>query len=75
MTESLTISGLALKIFLNKHYYNNIPLINKKDVFDDIHKSYYGGRVEVFNPLVSDKSYSSDENSLYPFASLNDIPG
>lgn len=52
MTESLTISGLALKIFLNKHYYNNIPLINKKDVFDDIHKSYYGGRVEVFNPLV-----------------------
>ena len=48
MTDSLTISGLALRIFLTK-YYNpkdeTIPLITNKSVFDDIHKSYYGGRV------------------------------
>jgi hypothetical protein len=91
MTESLTVSSLAMKIFL-KHYYDPInkpiPLISNKVIWDDIYKAYYGGRVEVYNPLFkqADESLSSktithktlyyyDVNSLYPFASLNPMPG
>jgi len=80
MTDSLTISGLAMRIFLTNHYKpenKSIPLIISKSVFDDIHKSYYGGRVEVYNPTNIDNKilYYYDVNSLYPYASLNSMPG
>lgn len=80
MTESLTISGLAMRIFLTNHYNPKdkpIPLITHKSIFDDIHKSYYGGRVEVYNPTNIDNKtlYYYDVNSLYPYASLNTMPG
>jgi DNA polymerase family B len=80
MTESLTISGLAMRIFLTNHYKpenKTIPLIISKNIFDDIHQSYYGGRVEVYNPTNIDNKilYYYDVNSLYPYASLNSIPG
>jgi hypothetical protein len=80
MTDSLTISGLAMRIFLTNHYNPNdkaIPLIIHKSIFDDIHKSYYGGRVEVYNPTNKDNKtlYYYDVNSLYPYASLNTMPG
>lgn len=80
MTDSLTISGLAMRIFLTHHYdlqrNDGIPLIIKKGVFDDIHKSYYGGRVEVYNPTTFSRKrlYYYDVNSLFPFASLNSMP-
>jgi hypothetical protein len=78
MTEVLTVSGMAMRIFLNKHYNPNekpIPLINKKDVFEDVKSAYYGGRVEIFNPRVEELCNYYDVNSLYPYASLNIMPG
>lgn len=36
LTNSYTISSLALKIFLNKYYSNNIPLINRRLLYNDI---------------------------------------
>lgn len=78
MTESLTISGIAMKIFLTKYYNsikNAIPLIINRAIFDDIHSAYYGGRVEVYKSFVKGLAYYYDVNSLYPFASLNIMPG
>lgn len=81
-TSCATISSLANKIFLDKFYDDKnkaIPLIKEEQLFKDIHQSYYGGRVEVFNPIISKDSSKPclyyDVNSLYPFASLNDLPG
>lgn len=36
MTESITISGLAVRIFLKDFYDNNIPNINKPSIYRDI---------------------------------------
>lgn len=47
MKDSLTISGLAMKIYLTKYYKNNIPRINKPSLYQDIKESYYGGMTEV----------------------------
>lgn len=43
MTSVLTVSGLALNLFLSKYYRNNIPLIRQKSMYSDIKKGYYGG--------------------------------
>lgn len=78
MTECLTISGISMKIFLTKYYDSKkkaIPLIINKAIFEDIHSAYYGGRVEVYNPIIDGIAYYYDINSLYPFASLNAVPG
>nr|ABR20837.1 DNA polymerase [Fusarium proliferatum] len=79
MTESSTVSGIAMRIFLNKFYKNTdkLPLINSRQIYNDIYKAYYGGRVEVFipKPINNEKLYYYDVNSLYPYASLNDLPG
>jgi hypothetical protein len=76
------VSSLASKIFIKKYYDDKnkpIPLIKDPIVFEDIHKAYYGSRVEVFNPIIdksnNKKIYYYDVNSLYPMASLNDMPG
>jgi hypothetical protein len=74
VVESLTISGIALKIFLNKYYNNNIPLIVNRSVYRDIKQSYYGGVTEVYKPYGENLFYY-DVNSLYPHAALNDMPG
>jgi len=42
LTESITISGLALKLFISKFYKENLPYINKASVYRDIKKAYYG---------------------------------
>ena len=44
ITNNLTISSLALDIFLSTYNKNdsNIPLINKKSRFNDMKCSYYG---------------------------------
>jgi hypothetical protein len=78
MTDSITISGLALKIFLKHYYANNIPQINKASVYGDIKKAYYGGITEVYTPSnieSNEKLYYYDVNSLYPYAALADMPG
>ena len=74
ITRSLTISGLAIDIFLRRFYGNNIPLINKKSVYNDIKKSYYGGVTEVYKPYGKNLNYY-DVNSLYPYSALNAMPG
>ena len=74
MTESVTISGLALKIFLKSYYHNNIPVINKFSIYKDIKQAYYGGITEVYIPYGK-KLYYYDVNSLYPYVALQDMPG
>lgn len=83
MSDSLTISKLALEIYLKDHYrpyyVNNhiIPLIKDERLYDDIKQAYYGGKTEVYRPRNSDneKLYYYDVNSLYPYVALNDMPG
>ncbi|KAI0999605.1 hypothetical protein K3495_g8591 [Podosphaera aphanis] len=76
MTKSLTITSLALKILYTK--FNNekllLPHILNQDIYLEIKKSYYGGRVEVYRPY-GQKLYYYDVNSLYPFAAINKLPG
>jgi hypothetical protein len=74
ITKSLTLSGLAMQIFLKEYYAYNIPLINKSSLYNDIKKSYYGGITEVYIPYGKDLYYY-DVNSLYPYSALNPMPG
>lgn len=75
MTESLTISRLALNKFL--FYYMKdfkLPLITKSYIFNFIYFGYYGGQTEVYIPYGENLFYY-DVNSLYPFVSLQAMPG
>lgn len=74
ITKSLTISGLAMDLFLRKYYDSNIPLIQKKSVYIDIKNSYFGGITEVYKPY-GNNLYYYDVNSLYPYSALNSMPG
>ena len=74
INDSYTISGIAMNIYLNNFYNNNIPLINKKSVYNNIRSSYYGGITEVYKPY-GNNLYYYDVNSLYPFSALKDMPG
>ena len=74
MLDSLTISNLAMKLFMSKYYNNNIPNINKPSLYNDIKLAYYGGITEVYKPY-GENLYYYDVNSLYPYAALNDMPG
>ena len=74
MRENLTISGLAIKIFLRNFYDNNIPLISKSSMYRDIKEGYYGAITEVYKPY-GQNLYYYDVNSLYPHVALQDLPG
>lgn len=74
MTDSPTISGIAVNIFLKDYYNNNIPHINKSSIYKDIKQAYYGGMTEVYKPY-GDNLYYYDVNSLYPFVALQDMTG
>lgn len=76
MTDSLTASGLALNIFMRNYYdKENKPIpLNKPSIYWDIKSAYFGGRTEVYKPYA-ENSYHYDVNSLYPFTSLNPMPG
>jgi len=73
MTVSTTISGLAVRIFLEKYYKDNIPVINKAIIYRDIKQSYYRGITEVYKPCGYNLYYY-DVNSLYPYLALQDMP-
>lgn len=73
ITDSLTISSLAMKVF-HKKYYNNIPSISNTKVYRDIKSGCYGGITEVYRPY-GEIIYYYDVNSLYPYVALNPIPG
>lgn len=77
MLDPLTISGLAMKLYLMKYYNKNnnpLPIIGDSTMFENTKKSYYGGRVEVFHPYGKNLYYY-DVNSLYPYSSLNTLCG
>jgi hypothetical protein len=75
MTNALTITRLALNIFLNDFYdIKEIPSINKLYLFNFIKEAYFGGMTEVYIPYGKDLVYL-DVNSLYPFSALNPLPG
>lgn len=74
ITDHMTISGLAVKVFLSYYYKHNIPNINKPAVYRDIKQAYYGGITEVYKPSGSNLFYY-DVNSLYPHTALQDMPG
>lgn len=74
MTDSLTISGLSVRVFLKNFYSKNIPLVNKASIYRDIKKAYYGGITEVYKPF-GHNIYYYDVNSLYPYVALQDLPG
>jgi hypothetical protein len=74
ITNSLTISSLALNTYLQNFYENPcLPLINNKNLYNDIVQSYFGGVTEVYRPY-GQNLYYYDVNSLYPFAALNPMP-
>jgi hypothetical protein len=74
ITDSLTIASMAMDIFHNKYYKDNIPLVQKASLYKDIKKGYYGGMTEVYKPYGKNLFYY-DVNSLYPFVALQDMPG
>lgn len=77
MTDGLTITRVALNIFLKDYYLpekKEIPLINTHFPFNFIKLGYFGGINEVYIPYGKNLKYF-DVNSLYPFAALNPMPG
>ena len=78
VTKCLTISRLGLNIFLKNDYNPTdkkcIGVVNKRKMFEHIKEGYIGGITEVYKPK-GENLYLSDCNSLYPFASLGDMPG
>jgi hypothetical protein len=77
ISESLTITRLALNIYY-KSYYNiqerPIPYINKPYLFNFIKEGYFGGITEVYRPYGENLVYI-DINSLYPYSALKEMPG
>lgn len=55
--KSVTISSLAMKIYLSKYYKGNIPRITKASVYRDIKQGYYGGITEVYIPYGEELFY------------------
>jgi hypothetical protein len=75
MTEGLTISRLALNLFMKNYLKDKaIPRINKFNLYNFISFAYYGGNTEVYIPYGENLFYN-DVNSLYPHAALNPMPG
>ena len=75
MTEGLTISRLALNLFIINYLKDQtIPRINKFNLYNFRDCGYYGGNTEVFRPFGKIINYN-DVISLYPFAALNPMPG
>lgn len=65
MLDCLTISNLAMKLFMTK-YYNNISNINKLSLYNDVKLAYYRGITEVYKPRGINLYYY-DVNSLYTY--------
>lgn len=74
MTDSATISRLALNIFLKDYLKESCLPVIKSNMYKDIKQAYFGGVTEVYKPYGRNLYYY-DVNSLYPFSSLNPMPG
>jgi hypothetical protein len=75
ITNSISISSLALKTFLTNYYdEDRTPIkIPRLKQYSNIRQAYYGGRVEVFSSYV-ENAHWYDVNSLYPTVMLQDMP-
>lgn len=51
---------------LFKWHNGNVDGYNRLDIEDKIRQSYFGGRTEVFKPMLQNKGFHYDVNSLYP---------
>lgn len=73
ITRILTLSSLALKIFLTHFYDDNKNSIQKTEGSLDtfIRESYFGGVVDVFKPFLTN-GFCYDINSLYPSCMLKE---
>lgn len=64
INDNITISGLAVRIYLKDFYNNNIPEINKSSIYKKIKLAYCGGISDVYKPYDRHLFYY-DVNSLY----------
>ena len=55
--DCITISGLAVKVFLTNFYENNTPVIDKPSMYHNITQAYYGGITEVYRPYGKKRRY------------------
>ena len=68
-----TLPSLAMGIFRSNFYNEEVIPKLKGFIATDIRNAYFGGRTEVFKPILKQgKAY--DVNSLYSDAMLNDMP-
>jgi hypothetical protein len=66
-----TLSSLAFAIYRSNFLKRNkIPLITRKDIFNDFKEGYTGGSVDVYKPHGKNVYYY-DVNSLYPYVMKN----
>lgn len=64
-----TVASLAMKIF-KTHFPEDFALVKAAELFkvkeEFIRQGYYGGRTEIFKPLL-EHGFHYDVNSLYPY--------
>lgn len=75
ITDSVSISSLALNIFLTNYYDSKKTpkYIPRKQQYVEIKQGYFGGRVEIFKNY-GENLYAYDVNSLYSHVMLKDMP-
>lgn len=64
-----------MKIFLTRFNKGNIPLINKKSLYEDIKKATLVVLLKSIDRPYRKNFYYYDVNYLYPYAGLNPMPG
>ena len=62
--KNITLAQISMRVFRKKHLKIKIPNYITQE--DDIRKSYYGGRTEIFKTYGENLNYY-DINSLYPY--------
>lgn len=65
ITNSVTLSSLALKIF-RTHYYDEPIYIPSQNEENFIRRAWFGAHTDVYKPY-GENLYYYDVNSLYPF--------
>ena len=64
MTDNVTISGLAVRIFLKIYYKNNIPAINKSSIYKNM-KRVHQCITKVYIPCGYLLSFIYNSNLLF----------
>lgn len=64
LKNNITLAQISMDLFRKSHLKESIPNYISQE--EDIRKSYYGGRTEIFKTYGEDLNYY-DINSLYPY--------